>query len=185
MNAYDNPLDNVKVAAPCPANWDNMCGNEQVRFCGQCNLNVYNLSGMTRHEAEAFVARAEGRVCVRFFRRVDGTVLTENCPVGLRALKKRMSGVAKAAVSTVMGFFAGLGFNAAFSGNKIDEPTGVMGRIAVELPLPDQSYVMGDMVIEEAPSTQVPPQTAKGHWVNGGMYSLPSTVTTSDRNHKR
>ncbi len=80
MNAYDNPLEHVKVAEPCPANWDNMCGNEQVRFCGQCNLSVYNLSGMTRHEAEAFVTRAEGRVCVRFFRRADGTILTENLP---------------------------------------------------------------------------------------------------------
>jgi hypothetical protein len=189
MSAYDNPLDNVKVAAPCPANWDNMCGNEQVRFCGQCNLSVYNLSGMTRHEAEAFVTRAEGHVCIRFFRRADGTILTGNCPVGLRALKKRVSGVAKAAASTVVGFVAGLGFNFAFPGSKFDESTGVMGRIAAELPLPDQSYemgeIVGEMAVEDLPSTQVSPPLVEEGWVAGRMAVLPSTVTTPARKIKR
>ncbi len=188
MNAYDNPLEHVKVAEPCPANWDNMCGNEQVRFCGQCNLSVYNLSGMTRHEAEAFVTRAEGRVCVRFFRRADGTLLTENCPVGLRALKKRVTGIAKAAVSTVMGFVAGLSFNTAFSGSGFDEPSGVMGEIAVQSPLLDQSYEMGGLIVaEDLPSEPVPPQTAEEDLilVAGRMEVQPLPYTTPSRKIKR
>src|SRR5580704_343466 len=35
-------LDAVHVAAPCPASWEQMVGDEHVRFCGQCEKNVYN-----------------------------------------------------------------------------------------------------------------------------------------------
>jgi len=44
MARFRNPLDHVRIAAPCPADWDRMLGNDRVRFCGQCSLNVYNLS---------------------------------------------------------------------------------------------------------------------------------------------
>ncbi len=53
-----------------------MIGGDRVRFCGQCQLNVYNLSAMSRYEAESLIARTEGRLCVRFFRRKDGSILT-------------------------------------------------------------------------------------------------------------
>jgi hypothetical protein len=86
-----------------------MAGNERVRYCDLCELKVYNLSGMTRRQAEALVSNAEGRLCVRFYRRADGTILTRNCPVGLRALKQRASKIAGATLSAVLGFFAGLG----------------------------------------------------------------------------
>jgi hypothetical protein len=60
-----------------------------VRFCGQCDKSVYNLSAMTRAEAEALVASKDGRVCVRLYQRQDGTVLTQDCPVGVRRLRIR------------------------------------------------------------------------------------------------
>lgn len=108
MSRPTSPLDHVTVAAPCNVGWDNMIGNEQVRFCGQCNLNVYNLSGMTKPEAEHLVAQTEGRLCIRYYRRADGTILTKNCPVGLRALKRRLSRIANASISAVLSFFAGV-----------------------------------------------------------------------------
>jgi hypothetical protein len=83
-----------------------MAGNERQRFCAQCKLNVYNLSEMTRAEAEALVARAEGRVCVRFYRRRDGTMLTRDCPVGLRALR-RGAAWARARVAATLAFLIG------------------------------------------------------------------------------
>ena len=86
MSRRSIPLENVRVAAPCSADWEQMRGDERARFCGQCQLNVYNLSGMTRQEAERLIASREGRLCVRFYRRADGTILTKNCPVGLAAL---------------------------------------------------------------------------------------------------
>src|SRR5262249_54296783 len=83
-------LDQIQVASPCPASWEMMSGDDRVRFCPQCTLNVYNLSRMSRQEAEAMVQSQEGRLCVRFYRRRDGTVLTRDCPVGLQAARKRL-----------------------------------------------------------------------------------------------
>ncbi len=116
MPTYTNPLDSVKVAAPCPADWGKMVGDERVRYCDRCSLHVYNLSGMTRREAEALVTNTEGRLCVRFYRRADGTVLTRNCPVGLSALKRRAAHAATATLTAVLGFFAGLGLNLGVEG---------------------------------------------------------------------
>jgi TonB family protein len=86
-----NPLSKVKVAAPCPAEWKYMYGNDRVRFCNQCQLNVYNLSAMTKPEAEDLIRNTEGRLCVKYYRRTDGTILTQNCPVALRAIKEKFT----------------------------------------------------------------------------------------------
>jgi hypothetical protein len=109
MAKSQSPLDHVKVASPCPADWNQMTGNDQVRFCSQCNLNVYNLSGMTRDEAEHLLTSTEGRLCIRYYKRKDGTVITKDCPVGLRAFKLKVVKVAGAALSAVLSFCAGLG----------------------------------------------------------------------------
>ena len=110
MTRFSNPLDTVRVASPCNADWDAMIGNDRARFCGQCNLNVYNLSSMAKAEAEQLIGRTEGRLCVRYFRRADGSIMTRDCPVGLRAFRRRMSYVARAVSSAVLSFLAGLGF---------------------------------------------------------------------------
>jgi len=122
MARFNNPLDKVRVAAPCSADWDAMIGNDRSRFCGQCSLNVYNLSSMTRVEAESLIARSEGRLCVRFYRRLDGSIITDNCPVGLRALRRRVSYLSKAIASSVLTFFAGLGFYETLSAFSILDP---------------------------------------------------------------
>jgi len=117
MRRFNSPLNKVSVATPCPADWDRMVGGDRVRFCGQCELNVYNLSAMFRDEAEALIARTEGRLCVRFYRRQDGSIITEDCPVGLRALKRRAARIRKAFISSVLGLLAGIGAHSA--ANKI------------------------------------------------------------------
>jgi hypothetical protein len=108
MKKFTNPLDNIRVASPCPADWNEMLGDGRKRFCSQCSLNVYNLSGMTRDEAENLLLTSEGRVCVRFYRRADGTVLTKDCPVGWQAVKRRVSRTATAFVSLCAGIFTGI-----------------------------------------------------------------------------
>ena len=70
------------LSAPCPESWDEMKGDEQVRFCGKCEQNVYNFSELTEDEALALLRRHEGRVCVGVFQRDDGTSMTKDCPVG-------------------------------------------------------------------------------------------------------
>jgi hypothetical protein len=97
-------LENVSVASPCRVSWDDMVGTDQARFCMQCRQHVYNLSGMKRSDAEALIRSKEGRVCVRFYRRPDGMVMTRDCPFGIRALGRRMAwvlGIAAAIFVTI------------------------------------------------------------------------------------
>ena len=144
MSKFTNPLDGVRVAAPCPADWERMVGDERMRYCGQCNLHVYNLSGMTRKEAESLIANAEGRLCLRFYRRADGTVLTRNCPVGLRALKRRVTRVASAMLSAVLGFLAGVGLDLGFA-TRATTTTHTMGAVA--MPAPQSGNTAGPVTI--------------------------------------
>ncbi|MEZ5428906.1 MAG: ankyrin repeat domain-containing protein [Pyrinomonadaceae bacterium] len=60
-------VDSLKVTSPCNESWEQMTGNDRVRFCSHCDLNVNNLSEMTRKEAFRLVRRSEGRICVRYF----------------------------------------------------------------------------------------------------------------------
>ena len=51
-------LDLVEIAIPCEVPWDSMPGDEQVRHCGQCRQNVYNVASLTRAEAMRLLRRA-------------------------------------------------------------------------------------------------------------------------------
>jgi hypothetical protein len=83
-------LDRISIASPCTVSWDCMTGDEKSRHCAQCNLKVHNLSAMTRDEAEAFLASTiDAKVCARLYRRADGTVLTQDCPVGIAVIRLR------------------------------------------------------------------------------------------------
>ena len=169
MAKFTNPLDGVRVAAPCPADWNRMVGDERMRYCGQCNLHVYNLSGMTRKEAESLIANAEGRLCLRFYRRADGTVLTRNCPVGLRALKRRVTRVASAMLSAVLGFLAGVGLDLGFGSVQGLRPAGeahTMGTVAMPARRSDSDA--GPVAV---PDEQNPPVNQVQ-----GMWARPAVV---------
>lgn len=98
MTRNADRLRHLEIASPCTVPWENMRGGDNIRFCGKCRLNVYNLSGMSRREAEAAVGRREGRVCVRFYRRPDGTVLTKECGARAAAFARKVSRLAFAAI---------------------------------------------------------------------------------------
>ncbi len=106
MSTSPAKLDRIRIATPCPVSWEQMTGNDQVRFCDQCQLNVYNIAALTRIEAESLIASTEGRLCARLYRRPDGTVLTKDCPVGLRALRKRVSQRTAAVFAAMISFAA-------------------------------------------------------------------------------
>jgi hypothetical protein len=154
MVKFTSSLDDVKIAAPCPSDWDAMLGDERVRFCGQCRLNVYNLSDMSKAEAESLISRTEGRLCVRYYRRRDGSILTNNCPVGLRAIKRRVSRIASATFSAVLSFFAGLGLYAGMAETKRYQSSTTMGTIAISgpdiiRPAEKPGQTVGQMVVME------------------------------------
>jgi hypothetical protein len=82
-------LDQIEIPVPCEVPWDSMAGDEQVRHCGACRQSVYNVASLTRAEALRLLEARAGRVCLRIFRRPDGTVLTADCRDRLRAARKR------------------------------------------------------------------------------------------------
>jgi hypothetical protein len=73
MKAEPPPL---RIAKPCPKNWDDMSGDAKRRFCEHCQLHVHNLSAMSPVERTQFVAESGGRACITYEIRPDGTMLT-------------------------------------------------------------------------------------------------------------
>jgi hypothetical protein len=133
-------LDETRIASPCRADWRAMAGDDTVRFCGECQLNVYNISNMTADEAATLIERADGRLCVRLYKRADGTVITRDCPVGLRAtmrrLRRRAGAVLAAALSltavvTSRETFAMAQDGRAASEQKEQKDPPIMGKIAI------------------------------------------------------
>lgn len=130
----DWSLDDIGVAAPCTADWNTMRGDERRRFCGDCKQNVYNLSGMSAEAAKALIRAHEGRLCVRFHRRADGTVLTNDCPTGLRALRRRARAAwarCAAFVGVLFGSGALAGCGEKETGNPPQPPVVQMGEVCV------------------------------------------------------
>src|SRR5437667_4265842 len=118
---------------------------------------------MSKFEAESLIARTEGRLCVRFYRRKDGSILTDNCPAGLRALKRRAFRIKRAVAASVLGFLAGIGSNGAV--NRIGSylldrlgPSCFYGHtIGVMEPRNQRPQALtGRLVIEPTPGKRLP-----------------------------
>src|SRR5690242_9839987 len=91
MTRKINPLERLQISSPCRADWDEMAGTEQVRRCIHCELDVYNLSAMTREQIESLVARSQGRLCVRYVSRSDGSIRTDSHSAPVHAARPRAS----------------------------------------------------------------------------------------------
>jgi hypothetical protein len=76
---------------------------------------------------ENLLRLSEGRLCVRYYQRPDGTILTQDCPVGWARVKKRMTGVAAATAALIVGIFSGLLMFATF---------GKTARFVKNIPIP-------------------------------------------------
>jgi hypothetical protein len=147
-------LKQVKIASPCHADWNAMAGNEQVRFCGSCQKNVFNLSAMTQSEAATLIQETEGTVCVRFYRRADGTMLTSDCPVGVRAQQQQN----RRTLAATLLASAGIGAALALS-HRGSEPTiRVLPMAPIAAPAPTE--ILGEPTMgmvsqwgKQAPST--------------------------------
>lgn len=100
-------LSRLYIAAPCDVSWDSMTGDDRVRSCADCKKNVYNISDMTKNEAEAFLNENGTSICATFYKRPDGTILTDDCPVGLRKIRdawKRTRRVAALFLGSLLSF---------------------------------------------------------------------------------
>jgi hypothetical protein len=151
-------LEDVRVASPCSASWEDMKGDDRVRFCGKCEKNVYNLSAMPRAEAEALLADRGASMCVRLYKRADGMVMTDDCPVGVRH-KRRV----RLAVATVGG---GLLAAAAAMASR-QQQTCMQGTAVIEQPVMQGEITMGSVA-----TPPPPPPTTTPHQVTMGKPSL-------------
>jgi hypothetical protein len=158
-------LDDVRIASPCSADWEDMSGDARVRFCGKCEKNVYNLSQMTRSEGEALIQEKEGKLCVRFYRRPDGTMLTSDCPVGVRRQRLRqrvwasLTGAA-ASLALVAGVLTGRArADLALRDGKKPVAGAMVKQGEMAAPPPKVEKLMGKIALPPKPVT--PPKPAK------------------------
>jgi hypothetical protein len=150
MSGRTISLDTIQVASPCDASWDDMAGTERMRFCQLCQKTVYNLSAMTREQAERLIRQKEGQACVRLYKRRDGTVLTSDCPVGLRAMRRRAAVLIGGAAACLLALVASA---AAFAGLKFaGRLSRGAGNSILNVFRPDPpNCIMGDMMPPELP----------------------------------
>jgi len=58
----------LKIADPCHEDWDKMTTSEKGKFCGSCQKQVVDFTGMTDSQLAAFFKKpSTGSVCGRFF----------------------------------------------------------------------------------------------------------------------
>jgi len=68
-----------------------MRGNDRTRFCSHCRQNVFNISNLTRIEAEELIRQKDGQLCVRYFQRDDGTIVTKDCTSAAGHWRRRIA----------------------------------------------------------------------------------------------
>ena len=87
-------LESLAIAAPCPTSWDQMEGDDRVRFCSHCQQAVYDVSALTLGRGQCPDHQDDRPAVPGLFRRADGTVMTRDCPVGVRrAARRRLAAV--------------------------------------------------------------------------------------------
>lgn len=104
-------LNVIEITEPCQVPWESMTGDEQIRFCGMCKKNVYNISEMSSSEAESFLQMNLGSVCLGYIRRADGTIVTDSCPKILKPVRdgiRRLARIVAIVLGAVMSASAGL-----------------------------------------------------------------------------
>jgi len=147
-------LDDIRIASPCHASLDAMTGDDRVRQCRSCGRTVYSLSALSAEKAAELIVAREGQICIRMHRRHDGTVITQDCPVGRSArLRKRI----RAAIISVASWLGFLPFSGCTTSTST---TSTMGEICPPKTSNDSAaksdakssgsgptWVMGDMAM--------------------------------------
>lgn len=157
-------LDQLVIAAPCTVSWDSMQGDNSVRLCSGCNRNVYNISDMSKNEAEAFLRKNSTSQCMRFFRRHDGTILTANCPKGLRTIQRRFQKVAV----LLAGLISSFAFSELVEAQDSSDTSGAINlKNGEKLPKGFSGYHSGRMYCD---GTDITEQEQSG---GGGLMIVP------------
>jgi hypothetical protein len=102
------PHERLAVSEPCSAEWGSMVGNERVRFCTHCQLQVHNLSKITPRQALDLVLRSGGRLCLRIERDPAGLPRTRAFGEQLYQIRRRASRLAAGAFGAALTLCSGV-----------------------------------------------------------------------------
>ncbi len=152
-------LDQMEIATPCTADWNKMVGDDTKRFCGSCEKNVYDLTAMEEDAIFELIAESNGNFCGRLYKRTDGKVLIEDCPVGLKAkaraaMIRSWKYVAMAAATVTTLFFAAISFKSSAHEPEKNQPPEVEEPEEIHLlgkmMTVNEELLMGDISVETA-----------------------------------
>ena len=102
----DDQLFAIKLSYKCPLKFKDMKGSERVRHCKACKKSVFNISDMTRQEAIELISAKEGDLCVTYYQRHDGTVVTRDCTSALGVYRVRIRHNLFAILNAALAFLA-------------------------------------------------------------------------------
>ena len=95
-------IDDIRVAQPCQQAWNEMIGNDQVRFCTHCAKDVNDLSAITRKDAMRLVRKMNGKLCVKY--RIDPKTKHPVFLDTVQTLTRRVPAMAAGAMATSLAF---------------------------------------------------------------------------------
>ena len=80
MDELSSLMRAAKIESPCSVDWESMSGDDRIRLCGKCDIEVVNTILLSDAEVRHALERVQNgeRLCMRFFRRADGTFITGN-----------------------------------------------------------------------------------------------------------
>lgn len=155
-------IHDVTIKSPCHQNWDEMDGDAAKRFCGLCRKHVHNFSEMSAEEVNQLLA-TDDKVCVRFRRKPDGTILTKSPIVSRRGWLARATACAASVVALIS--FGGCNEDAIgppLTGEPVPNPSPNPPTALGQTQLPEE---MGDVLIMGGP--EVPPEIQSGISMGG------------------
>lgn len=184
-------LSKVKIASPCPARWEDMSGDDKSRFCLQCDKHVYNFSSMTADAVAALILEKEGKLCGRFYRRNDGTMLTADCPVGIERYFGRLKKLAATVAILLLTTFSVAAWNARDSSDRrkgkfAEKWDSAVWRVKGWFGLNPRPVVTGIICIPPTPKTnnfvlgqvRAPSTPNTNRFLMGEVAAIPSTNST-------
>jgi len=97
--------DDYKLAKTgCPFAWGENPDNpkDRVKYCTECNAQVYNFSGFDMAEAQSLIFKRENRTNAPLFKREDGKFMTVDCPIASKKKKDNQMLIGGAALILIL-----------------------------------------------------------------------------------
>lgn len=135
-NSEVSILDGICIAMPCSVDWNEMKGDNKVRLCGGCNKNVYNISAMSKEEAEELLS-APTLPCIQIARTDTGAIVTDQKPTTIRWFVS----YGKNAVTAILSLIATLFPQWAAAADEKVKPMMLRGKPAVVTPQAKQQNI--------------------------------------------